>query len=307
MGKKIDIGLDIGIASVGWAVVDSDNGEIIKHGSRLFRTVDSPKDSSLLNAKRREQRSARRQKERRKTLRRDFVKFLLKNKIITLDDSDYTEKSYNLFIEKYITSNNEDIFEIRKEALTNKISDNNLVKIMFWYLNHRGYKYSIAEEKVVESKTIKGFPVDAQLEYIKKNGYLNGDFNRNIKHSDYLNEIKQIFKINPISFGESFIEYFNRQRSFELGPGSEKSISPFGRFYYDEDNNLMEHSTIWEKTVGKCSLFPEETRAPKNSAISSIFNLINDLVNIRINSKKISSKDIFNIIKIAFQYKGSSG
>mgnify|MGYP001098008245 CR=1 FL=1 len=57
------IGLDIGIASVGWAVVALDNNElpygIINMGSRIFDAAENPKDGASLALPRREARSMR--------------------------------------------------------------------------------------------------------------------------------------------------------------------------------------------------------------------------------------------------------
>ena len=74
------IGFDIGISSIGWAVVDtgeSDNEfEIIDCGVRIFEKAENPKDGSSLALPRREARSARRRLARRKA-RLNAVKRLL--------------------------------------------------------------------------------------------------------------------------------------------------------------------------------------------------------------------------------------
>ncbi len=62
MGKVL--GLDIGIASVGWSLIDTDNNKIIDMGVRLFNSADASN-----NQQRRESRSARR------TLRRKNIAF----------------------------------------------------------------------------------------------------------------------------------------------------------------------------------------------------------------------------------------
>ena len=70
--KKRIFGFDLGIASIGWAVVDFDNeyydietgeiveGRILKSGVRMFPVAENPKDGSSLAAPRREKRGARR-------------------------------------------------------------------------------------------------------------------------------------------------------------------------------------------------------------------------------------------------------
>ena len=43
--KKVHLGLDLGIASVGWSLVD-DQQNIIAMGSHLFKQLSDPKDNN---------------------------------------------------------------------------------------------------------------------------------------------------------------------------------------------------------------------------------------------------------------------
>ena len=74
------IGLDLGISSVGWAVIQTDcDGNPVKIenlGSRIFDKAENPKDGSSLALKRREARGVRRRLRRRRH-RRDRVLSLL--------------------------------------------------------------------------------------------------------------------------------------------------------------------------------------------------------------------------------------
>ena len=74
------IGLDIGIASVGWAVILNDSmdnpAHIMDVGVRIFDKAENPKDGKALAAPRRESRCARRRNGRRKH-RINRVKYLL--------------------------------------------------------------------------------------------------------------------------------------------------------------------------------------------------------------------------------------
>ena len=69
MKHPYGIGLDIGIASVGWAVVAlNENAEpygLIRCGSRIFDKAEQPQKGDSLAAPRREARSARRRLRRR--------------------------------------------------------------------------------------------------------------------------------------------------------------------------------------------------------------------------------------------------
>jgi CRISPR-associated endonuclease Csn1 len=64
------LGLDIGIASLGWAVIDYDkenqeNNKIVKSGVRIFTIAENPKTGESLALPRRNARGARRTNKRK--------------------------------------------------------------------------------------------------------------------------------------------------------------------------------------------------------------------------------------------------
>ena len=77
MKKKINIGLDIGVASVGYSIIDEDNN-IQQMGVRLFDDVASAKDGTLKNATRRIKRASRRRIRRIATRKESLKKLLVK-------------------------------------------------------------------------------------------------------------------------------------------------------------------------------------------------------------------------------------
>ena len=79
------LGLDIGISSLGWAVINydktnSENNSIVKSGVRIFTIAENPKTGESLALPRRNARSARRtikrKKQRLKAIKNLFVKYL---------------------------------------------------------------------------------------------------------------------------------------------------------------------------------------------------------------------------------------
>ncbi|MBS1313657.1 MAG: hypothetical protein HP037_08375, partial [Subdoligranulum sp.] len=83
MKHPYGIGLDIGIASVGWAVVAlNENAEpygLIRCGSRIFDKAEQPKTGDSLAAPRREARSARRRLRRSSLRKADLYELMEKN------------------------------------------------------------------------------------------------------------------------------------------------------------------------------------------------------------------------------------
>ena len=74
--KKVHLGLDLGIASVGWSLVD-DQQNIIAMGSHLFQQLSDPKDNQKYGeGTRGQQRRARRIGNRKKQRKLDFLNMI---------------------------------------------------------------------------------------------------------------------------------------------------------------------------------------------------------------------------------------
>lgn len=329
---KINIGLDIGIASVGWSILD-ENLKIIKHGVRLFPTVDAAKDSKLANQTRREKRSLRRQINRRRNLKLDFIKLLKSHNLIDIeiDRNDVKEFSYlHKFVKNFI-NDRINMFDLRKKALQEAIPLNNLIQVLYWYLSHRGYKYNVVEdqEKVKIQKEYSAMfnfddlPLNNQIKHFQLHNYYRSEINREFATKNYLKELKLIFNNQKLdqNFVKKYLDLFERQRSFEQGPGPEyqnlplknfDNISPYSRYCVDPTTKQLQWETsIWKKTIGRCTYDNNEYRAPKNALTSEIFNLLNDLNNLFVvddqNIKyKLDQSAKLACLQVAFQTKDAT-
>lgn len=295
MGYRI--GLDLGITSVGWAVLEDDvNGEpkrIIDLGSRIFDAAENPKDGAPLAQPRREARGLRRRL-RRKTHRVKRTKQLLeKYKIISVKDLDEVYSTYNFQFNPY---------ELRVQALDSKLTNVELARVLVNFVKKRGYKSnSKSEEENSKSDAgklltatkeneelmkAKGYRTVAEM-YLKDERFTidlpDGTKILKIKNSqnEYRNtplrkllvdEIRLILKkqqeYNSLitdEFIEEYIEIFESQRSFDEGPGGN---SPYG------GNQI-------EKMLGKCT-FEDEYRAPKACYTFEYFRLLQDINHIKI-------------------------
>lgn len=130
---KYAIGLDIGIASVGYAVLALDHEEnpwgIIRLGSRIFDVAENPKDGASLALPRREARSVRRRL-RRQHHRLERIKNLLINtELITKDE----------LLHLY-DGNLSDVYELRVKALDYSVTNAELTRILLHLAQRRGFK-----------------------------------------------------------------------------------------------------------------------------------------------------------------------
>lgn len=279
------IGLDIGIASVGWAVVALDNNElpygIINMGSRIFDAAENPKDGASLALPRREARSMRRRLRRHRHRNERIRAMLVRRGILTQGSLD------TLFDGQL-----EDIYALRVRALDQSVTAEEFARILIHLSQRRGFRSNRKAEASKEDGELLS-AVSKNAERMRENGYRTAaemfmkseeysEHKRN-KGNSYIStvsrgmieaEAKMIFAAQR-SFGMSFAseetegEYLSillSQRSFDEGPGGD---SPYG------GNQI-------EKMIGKCTLEPDELRAAKASYSFEYFNLLTRINNIRI-------------------------
>lgn len=276
MGRLV-LGLDIGITSVGYGVIDIDEEKFIDYGVRLFK-----EGSATNNEERRTKRGSRRLK-RRKTNRISDMKKLL--------------KEMNLLNDHYVPFHNP--YEIRKKGLTEKLSHDELVCAILHITKNRGtYLESHADETKDDESTknillqndiqLKDkYICEVQLERLQSNKKIRGT-NNNFKTEDYVKELSKILDHQDLNEEDiqKILQMIRRRRKYDQGPGSEKSPTPYGS--YRIQNGEIVHVNLIDMMRGKCSVFPDELRAPKQSYTAELFNLLNDLNNLTINNEKIS-------------------
>lgn len=296
MGKVL--GLDIGVSSVGWGIIDEETGEIIDAGVRLFEEVE--RDA---NEERRNFRSSRRVKRRR---------------------NHRLERARALFKEyQFPTSGigKVDPYEARYRAIYREVSKEELVAGLFHLVKMRGTVLDSPEEETVsnnelstkaqlkENEKLLGdkFICEVQLERREEGKRIRGVYNR-FRTADYVKEARAILnkqsKVYPEidnRFIDSIIRLIETRRQYYEGPGSKKSPTPYGRFFINKHGKIEEVSMI-NKMRGKCTYFPEELRIPKMAATAEIYNMLNsDLNKLQLNGEYLSFEDkqyIFeNIVK----------
>lgn len=289
--KKIRIGLDIGVASVGWSVVECDEkGEpkrIVDLGSRIFDVAEVPKTGAALAEGRRLARGNRRR------LRRKAERLSRITKLF---------KSYGV----ELNFNGADVYELRAKALDEKISENDFARVLYTIAKNRGFKSnrkSEAEEKeggalisaakrnqeqllekgyrtigemiVNEYKTVKTNKAGMSYNVYDVHNHA-GKYDKTVYRDMVSQEIEQLFSSqkrlgNNLAIDETrdaYIKIFGDQRNFDEGPGKG---SPYSADY----------------KVGKC-LFEDEDRAPKASYSAELSVALQKLNNIKIAENGVS-------------------
>ena len=145
---RYTIGLDIGIASVGWAVINEDKSRIEDLGVRVFKKAEEP-DGKSLNLARREARGSRRRIRRRATRMQKVKELLVKYNLVSEKELE------TLYI---ITETTPDVYELRAKGLDRLLSRQEFARVLTNIAKRRGYKSNrkIDEEDKEVGKLSKG-------------------------------------------------------------------------------------------------------------------------------------------------------
>lgn len=283
------LGLDIGISSVGWGIIDAESGEIIDAGVRLFEEA-----TRNANEERRSYRGSRRLK-RRRTHRLERLKQLF-------DKHDFPLEGIGEI----------NPYEARRDALYQKVSKKALVTALYHLVKRRGVVLDVPEEeatvanelstkeqlnrnrKMLETKYI----CEVQLERLANQQEKMRNHENRFRTTDYIVEAKAILakqaafhKEITTDFVEKVIALITIRREYYDGPGSFKSPTPYGPYYLNEYGEVTEMSMI-NKMRGKCTYFPEELRIPKMAYTADLFNLLSgDLNKLQIEGEYLTVED----------------
>ncbi|WP_138269342.1 type II CRISPR RNA-guided endonuclease Cas9 [Anaerofustis stercorihominis] len=302
----IKLGLDIGTSSVGVAVIDDDYN-VIEAVSDIFTEADASK-----NVERRGFRQTKRLIRRRQNRISDFKGLWEK---------------YNLEIPKEKINNQ---LILKNKGLNEKLTQNEIYYVLLHSLKHRGITYlddAIDETSKSKSDYQKGieinqnelknkFPCQIQLERLNTLGKYRGEtivkendetitfsniFTKSSyrkENEEFLNKQSEFHDFITKAFIDDYLTIFDRKREYYVGPGNEKSRTDYGRYTTkkDENGNYITEENIFEKLIGKCSVYENERRAAGASYTAQEFNILNDLNNITIGNRKLTKEEKIEII-----------
>lgn len=300
------LGLDIGITSIGWAILDNKNERIADLGVRLFPGAEHPKDGSSLAAPRREARGARRRTRRKAQRMRDVKKLIVAHNILGQQEID------TLFDRPFVLTP----WELRALALDRSLSNKELARVLIHVAKHRGFKSNRTlspEEKTTKAsedgkanasmqanKSLlrdgnegRGYRTVGEMmmcdpKFAQHKRNKGGDYSNTIARASLEEEIKAIFE-SQRKFGNSlcheqlesqYLEIFNRQLPFASGD-------------------------MIEKLVGFCTHEPTEKRVPKASWTAERFVLLSKIANLSIRSDgkkyELEPEDMQKIARLAYE------
>jgi len=276
------LGLDIGIASVGWAMVEIDEAEnpirLIDLGVRIFERAEVPKTGDSLAMARRLARSVRRLT-RRRTHRLLRARRLLKREGV-LQAADFDENGL-------IKSLPNTPWQLRAAALDRKLMPLEWSAVLLHLIKHRGYLSQRKNEGETADKELgallKGvadnahalqtgdFRTPAELalnKFEKENGHIRnqrGDYSHTFSRKDLQAELNVLF--------EKQKEFGNPHISDGLKEGIETLLMT--------QRPALSGDAV-QKMLGHCTFEPTEPKAAKNTYTAERFIWLTKLNNLRI-------------------------
>lgn len=292
--KRIIFGFDLGVASIGWAIIEYDDGnfdpetgeivegKIIACGVRCFPVAENPKDGSSLATPRRDKRLLRRiirRKARRMLgIKRLFVARGLATSVKELEQT-------------YAAQTGGDVWHLRVKALDKELTREELVRVLTHLAKHRGFR---SYRKAVEEADKEGGKV---LQAIKKN---QDDVGQNRTLAEMIvNRAKNsaICKMRNYTAKDSknkdipfYINSIPREKIIEetkLIFDAQKKYGLFTESLYNDFCRIAFRFREAEadgvgKMVGKCRFEANEPRAPKEAPSAELFVAESKINNMRI-------------------------
>ena len=299
------LGLDIGISSIGWAVLAHDSNDepckIENLGVRIFDKAEQPKTGASLALPRREARSARRRIRRRRH-RKERIRNLIEE-IGLMSRANMEVLFCNSGFEK-------DVYTLRAEGLECALESAEWVRVLLHLAQRRGYRSNSTAEAAKDKETgVLKSAISANVELMTANGYRTagemfckdakfqlglsdgtywrktrnaaGEYSFTITREMVEQEVSTLFAAQR-SFGNPFADEKTEekysaillsQRNFDEGPGGN---SPYRR------GDLR----------GKCIFEANELRAFKACYTFEYFKLLQDLNHIRILSSSEAPRNL---------------
>ncbi|WP_042224718.1 type II CRISPR RNA-guided endonuclease Cas9 [Oceanobacillus manasiensis] len=272
---KYSIGLDIGISSVGWAVINLDKERIEDLNSRMFDVAENPKNGSSLATPRREARSARKRLRRRRYRVGRIRNLIIKKGLLSEVEADHLYEWQD---------GDFDIWLIRVNGLERKLTEREFARILIHYAKNRGFKSNRKSEtneseggvllKAVRENALlmeeKGYRSVAEMlvldeKFNGKKRNKGGDYSHVLARDEIEKEIKDVFE-NQRKYGNEFATINIEKEYIDIW----SSQRPFS----SQDDIA--------KKIGNCTLEEDQKRAPKFSYTFEKFRGLDKINRLRI-------------------------
>ena len=265
ISENIVFGIDVGIASCGWAVIDTNNQAILAMGSRCFEPPEDPQNKTLYNEQRRTKRGMRRVTSRRAG-RMNTVRQVIKDaRLVASPTPKYFQD---------LGKNAPDPWEARALAIEESVTPQEAAVALIHIAKHRGFKSNSKRDAAdSEGKVV----LNAVSEWDKKLD--SRTFGKTI-YEDYKDGRKRN-REGDYQFTASRIHTREEAKTIiatQRARGAEWATEQFEKNYLEAAFHQRPLQSS-ENLVGKCPFEPGEKRAARFSYSFERFRLLQTLIN----------------------------
>lgn len=197
MQKKKILGLDLGVASIGWALISENEKEkeIIALGTRVI-PLDKEENDEFSSGNKITKNQNRTNK---RTQRKGYYRYILRRRSLTAE-----LKQHDMFDETLFNLPQLDLWGLRSKAVIEKIELKELGRVLYHLNQKRGYKSARTEENSEKKDTEYVAEVKSRYQKLKEEGKTIGQkfFEELVKNKHYRTK-QQIFP------REAYIEEYN--------------------------------------------------------------------------------------------------
>jgi CRISPR-associated endonuclease Csn1 len=309
----MELGIDLGSNSIGWAIVDKAEKRIIKTGTRIFQegveNYGQGEREKSFNSKRRENRGKRKQFFRRKYRKKLLLKLLAIHGMTPVTLNELKNNQWQELVE---SEKMKDWFlinpyEYRAKAVEEKISLLELGRVLYHLSQRRGFQSNsrfgveesgalfdgdrkneaktgktgiIATEKAMEGKTLgqalnEIYPAENEP-YKQTNERIR---NRYTKRSMYSDEFSKIW--NSQSQYHSVLTDNLKDKLGKIESDSEQNGILFYQRKLRSQKNL----------IGKCSFEPKKPRCPISAIEYEYFRAFQFINSVEVNGEALNKEE----------------
>lgn len=309
----MELGIDLGSNSIGWAIVDKANNQIVNTGVRIFpegvENYGQGEKEKSHNAQRRENRGKRKQFFRKKLRKKLLLRLLADSGMAPV--SKETVNSGDL---KLLTSMPEmrdwfmmNPYELRSQAVKGKISLPELGRVFYHLSQRRGFqsnsRYASDESSVLYDEIGKNEEKTGKAGIVATEKAMNG---RSLGETLY-----DLYPQNSVPYNFSnerirnrytkrsmYIDEFNRiwYKQSESHKGLTDGLKQkFGAIDTDSEKNgvlfYQRKLRSQKKLIGKCTFEPKKSRSPISTIDYEYFRVYQFINTIEYNGNRLNESE----------------
>lgn len=280
------LALDLGSTSLGWAMIrlNADNAPcaVIKAGVRIFSDGRNPKDGSSLAVTRREARAMRRRRDRLLKRKDRMLRNLIAHGFFPKDEA---ERKALVNLNPYI---------LRAKGLDDALTPAEFARALFHINQRRGFKSNRKTDKKDDDNSVMKSAIKGLRDAMKADNCRTvGEWLYRRDHAGHTvraryRQERVVLETGKSKLNKSYDLYIDRamiEAEFDALWAKQSALNPAQ--FTDAARDELRFTLLFQRPLkpvkpGRCTLMPEEERAPLALPSTQRFRLYQELNNLRV-------------------------